>query len=222
MVDRAGGGTVSHAHPPLRNALHSVQPMAMPVTRRWTTADVRALTREDRAWPRYELIDDELLVTPAPRGPHQLVVAELVGLLYAYLEGAPAGFVLLSPSDLELRPGTITQPDVFVVPFGSEPNFGTSDWSDIKSLLLAIELLSPSSLRTDRVVKRDFYLANGVAEYWIVDLDARVIERWKPVQETPELHWLSIEWRPRDHEPFTIDLAAFFDRIEAKWSRRAR
>jgi hypothetical protein len=51
--------------------------MVMPaLRRRWTTADVRSLTTEERAWPRYELIDGELLVTPA---------------------------------DLELRPGTITQ-----------------------------------------------------------------------------------------------------------------
>lgn len=222
VVESASGGTVSHAIPPLRNYLHPVQSMAMPLTRRWTTADVRALMREDRAWPRYELIDDELLVTPAPRGPHQLVVAELLVLLYAYLESAPAGFVLMSPSDLELRPGTITQPDVFVVPFGAAPHVETGDWSDIKALPLAVEVLSPSSLRTDRVVKRDFYLANGVAEYWIVDLEARVVERWKPAQETPVLHFTSLEWRPRDHAPLIIDLVALFDRIEHKWSRRAR
>ena len=51
------------------------------IRRRWTTAEVRSLMDESRAWPRYELIGGELLVTPAPRGTHQLVVVELVVLL---------------------------------------------------------------------------------------------------------------------------------------------
>ncbi len=196
--------------------------MAMPVKRRWTTDDVRALTREERPWPRYELIDGELIVTPAPRGPHQFAAFEIGVQLYAYLERVPVGFVLLSPSDLELRPGTITQPDVFVVPLGAERRDDMPEWSDIRSLLLAVEVLSPSSLRTDRVVKRDFYLANGVAEYWIVDLDERMIERWTPAQATPELCRGSIAWARLDREPLVIDIEALFDRIEAKWRRLRR
>jgi Uma2 family endonuclease len=195
--------------------------MAMPVTRRWTTADVRALTREDRPWPRYELIDGELIVTPAPRGPHQFAAFELGVQLYPYLERTAIGFVLLSPSDLELRAGTITQPDVFVVPMGAERRHDTPEWSDVRSLLLAVEVLSPSSLRTDRVVKRDFYLANGVAEYWIVDLDERMIERWTPAQETPDLCRGTIAWTPLHREPLVIDLPVLFDRIEEKWRRVA-
>ena len=62
--------------------------MAMPVTHRWTVADVRALTREDRPWPCHEVIDSELLVTPSSRGPHQFVILELAVLLHAYLEEA--------------------------------------------------------------------------------------------------------------------------------------
>jgi len=33
---------------------------------------------------------------------------------------------------------------------------------------------------TDRVAKRDLYLESGVDEYWIVDLDAKLVERWTP------------------------------------------
>ena len=196
--------------------------MVMPVTRRWTAADVRALTREDRAWPRYELIDGELLVTPAPRGPHQFVILELAVLLHAYLKRVPIGFTMLSPADLELAPDTVTQPDLFVVPLGIEIAATIPEWSDIKSLLLAVEVLSPGSSRTDRVVKRDFYLMNGVSDYWIVDYDARVVERWKPTQETPELCRERIEWAPRDHEPLSVDLLALFGHIEETWNRLVR
>ena len=191
--------------------------MGMPLSRQWTAADVRALTREDRPWPRYELIDGELIVTPAPPGPHQTAALELALALAAYLEREAIGFALLSPADLELKPGTITQPDLFVVPTGSEEWETSPAWSDIHSLLLAVEVLSPSSLRTDRIVKRDFYLANGVAEYWIVDVDERMIERWTPMQKTPELCRDSIAWAPLDREPLLIDLQALFNRIAIKW-----
>jgi len=185
--------------------------MSMPVTRQWTTAAVRELTREDRAWPRYELIDGELLVTPAPRWLHQLVVGEFHALLFRYLESERVGIVVMSPSDLELRDGTITQPDVFVTPLGITLAGKLMEWPDVKSLLLAIEVLSASSLRTDRVTKRDFYLENGVEEYWIVDADARVLERWRPLQETPVLHRDTVAWAPRGRSALVIDLPALFD-----------
>ena len=191
--------------------------MAMPAIRRhWTTADVRELTREDCAWPRYELIDGELLVTPAPKYPHQFGVLELAVLLHGYLAREPIGVVLVSPSDLELRSGTITQPDVFVIPTETGTSGDTLSWTDVKSLLLAIEVISPSSLRTDRVTKRDFYLANGVEEYWIVDIDARCVERWKPTQERPDLLREQIVWAPRGRTPLVIDLPALFESVEAK------
>lgn len=194
--------------------------MRMSVTRRWTTTDVRALMRDDRPWPRYELIDGELIVTPAPRGPHQTAAFELGVVLHNCLEREAVGFVLLSPSDLELKAGTIAQPDVFVVPFGAGIAVEEPTWADIHALLLAVEVLSPNSLRTDRVVKRDFYLANGVAEYWIVDVDERIIERWTPAQETPELCRGSMTWAPDDRrKPPLIDLNALFDRIADKWRR---
>ena len=186
------------------------------IRRRWTAADVRALTSEERAWPRYELIDGELLVTPAPRTAHQYAVTEMLHVLYQYLEAVPVGSVLMSPSDLELAPDTITQPDVFVVPLDTVLRGDVMQWPDVKSLLLAVEILSPSSLRTDRTTKRDFYLSHGVEEYWIVDLEARVVERWRPVSETPEILRDRIVWTPRGVEALTIDLPAWFLRVDRK------
>ncbi len=192
--------------------------MAMPVSRHWTTADVRELTQEDRPWPRYELLDGELLVTPAPRGPHQTAAWEISRLLDDYMSSRRLGVTMMSPADLELRPGTIMQPDVFVIPKGITRVARVPEWSDISALMLAVEILSPSSLRNDRVLKRDFYLANNVEEYWIVDVDARVIERWLQTQETPELLRETLVWSPRGGEPLVIDLQALFARIDAKWT----
>jgi Uma2 family endonuclease len=197
--------------------------MSMPaIHRRWTTTDVRALTNEERAWPRYELIDEELLVTPAPGVVHQLAASELWSILDTYLEAEPIGVAVMSPSDLELKRGTITQPDVFVIPADTRIAADMLEWLDVKALLLAIEVLSPASLRTDRVKKRDFYLENGVEEYWIVDLDARVVERWRSTQETPELLRDRLEWAPRGREPLRIDVTAFFERVFEKVRMFAR
>jgi Uma2 family endonuclease len=133
-----------------------------------------------RAWPRYELLSEELLVTPAPGGSHQIDVLEIAMLLEDYLQREPIGVVVTSPADLELLPGTITQPDVFVIPSDTRIAGDILQWSDVRRLLLAVEVLSPSSVRVDRVEKRDFYMKAGVDEYWVVDLDAQVVERWTP------------------------------------------
>ncbi len=187
------------------------------IRRRWTAADVRELTVEDRPWPRYELIDDELLVTPAPRNKHQIAVGDLLIVLDRYLEATPVGLVLISPSDLELKEGTVVQPDVLVIPADAPFAGGPWEWADVKSLLLAVEILSPSSLHTDRTTKRDFYLANGVEEYWIIDLEARVFERWRPSSETPEILRDRILWTPRGQAPLAIDLPAWFAQVDRKF-----
>jgi Uma2 family endonuclease len=189
--------------------------MVMPaIRRRWTTADVRILTDEQRAWPRYELIDGELVVTPAPSPRHQIAVQEILALLREHLAADPVGLAIASPADLELRPGTITQPDVFVVPSGTVLAGDQLQWPDVTALLLAVEVLSPASVRTDRVTKRDFYLDAGVPEYWIVDLDARVVERWSPSRETPELCRDRLMWSPQAGRTLAVDLPGLFERIQ--------
>ena len=87
-------------------------------------------------------------------------------------------------------------------------------WADVGRLLLAVEILSPSSARADRIVKRRLYLAHDIAEYWIVDLDARFIERWRPGDERPEILTERIEWCVSpDSPPLVIELQSFFAEV---------
>ena len=192
--------------------------MGMPAIRRhWTTAAVRALMDESRAWPRYELIGGALIVTPAPGGLHQFAVTELVFLLATYLREEPVAVALASPADLELEPGTITQPDVFVIPAGGAASVGDFRWSDVTSLLLAVEVLSPGSIRTDRVTKREYYMDVGVPDYLIVDVDARIVERWTPARDTPEVLRDDLVWHPSGAStPLVVSLPQFFDRMVAQ------
>src|SRR6476646_10950076 len=75
----------------------------------------------------------------------------------------------------------------------------------VLELLLAVEVRSPSSSRHDRVRKRPLYQRH-VPNYWIVDLDARLIERWIPHEPRPELLTDTLVWHPPDAAtPFTLD-----------------
>jgi Uma2 family endonuclease len=156
--------------------------MAMPnPARRWTAAMVRELPDDDN---RYEVVHGVLLVTPAPRHVHQLVMGELYHRLRLYLDRLdPRYRVLFSPADISWDDETLVQPDLFVYP----PEEHTGRWADIQTLLLTVEVLSPSSRRADRFIKRRLYQEQNVGTYWMVDLEARVVEVWHPGDEAPEV-----------------------------------
>ncbi len=176
--------------------------------RRWHAEDARALQREDRVWPRYEVIAGELLVTPAPLWRHQWVVGEVLTQLKTYLRDNREAEAWVSPADIQLELDTTIQPDVFVTPRIRPLN----SWAGIRKLLLAIEVLSPSSVRQDRTIKRRFYQRHGVLEYWIVDIDARRVERWRSADGEPEMVQDRIEWRaPGSNETLVIALSPIFD-----------
>ena len=175
----------------------------------WTREEVLAL--QDAAPPgvRYELIDGEVLVSPSPSSPHQLVVGEFSFQLNLYCRAHRIGHVLTSPADLALDGTSILQPDVFVVP--ADIPLARDGWPSVTRLLLAVEVLSPSTARGDRTVKRRFLQRQGVPEYWIVDPYARLVERWRPEDERPEIVIGSLGWQPRaDVPPLVMDLPALF------------
>ena len=108
----------------------------------------------------------------------------------------------------------VLQPDIFVFRQGAEKP--TRSWADITGLLLAVEVLSPSTARYDRTLKRRRYQRAGVPEYWIVDLDARLIERWRPADSRPEILAERISWRPEDGgDGLEIDLTELFAPLDA-------
>lgn len=188
--------------------------MAMPLThrsypKRWTAYDVRALMEASPThWPRYEAIDGELIVTPAPRLAHQEMLEQLRDVLKPYVAQYGLGRVIGSPADLELEKDSIIQPDLFVVPASLSQ---AREWTEVTTLLLAIEVLSPSSRTRDRVIKRRFLQRVGVPEYWVFDLARRRVERWRPDDRQPELLASSLGWHPAGaNEPLTIDLVSLF------------
>ena len=118
------------------------------------------------------------------------------------------GEVLASPADISWGPDILVQPDVFVALLAETR---TGDWSRVRTLLLAIEVLSPSTARADRFTKRRLFQEVGVPLSWIVDPDAREAEAWPPATAFPAVERDTLVWHPAGAPaPFTLALDQLF------------
>ena len=81
-------------------------------------------------------------------------------------------------------------------------------------MLVAAEVLSPGTARADRVVKRNLFRDEQVAEYWVVDLDSRTVERSTPADARVEILAEQLVWSPEGaSESLDVNLPDFFARI---------
>jgi len=161
---------------------------------------------------RYELIDGELFVTPAPTLGHQDAAASLYVLLRAFARASGCD-AYLAPADITFSSHTLVQPDLFILP-RREDGSRAGRFEDVGRLLLAVEVISPSSRRTDRNQKRWLYQREGVPAYWVVDTQQRAFEVWGPGSETCQVERESVQLvLPRCAAPLVIHLPAFFDTI---------
>jgi Uma2 family endonuclease len=191
---------------------HAEHLMSMPalVRQHWTPDELRDFIEEHpEPVPRYELVYGELLVTPSPTSLHQRLVFEIAMQLNAYVKRNNLGEVRISPSDLRPVPQTLLQPDLYVIPAVDGRRAPLVD--PVTRVLIAVEVLSPSSARFDRVIKRKLYQEIEGTEYWLVDPDAQTFERWRPADERPEICDREIIWRPANvDESFVLDIPALF------------
>src|SRR6266849_8248096 len=135
-------------------------------TRRWTLADLEHMPDDGNS---YELVRGELFVTPAPRNAHQEIVAALTAIIAPNVWKHSVGQIH-HPRAVVIIDGSQVEPDLMVRPSVSPP---LPSWEDMPLPLLIVEVLSDTTRRRDLVDKREFYADIGIAEYWIVDGDAR-------------------------------------------------
>ncbi len=180
--------------------------MGMATAKYWTAEIVRALPDDGT---RHEVVYGELLVTPAPRMLHQLVVHRLTFALSAYLQSNPVGLAFGVPGDITWgREDVLVQPDIFVARLDEAR---TLDWEAIRHLLLVVEVLSPSSVKQDRFTKRRRYQDAGVPLYWIVDVEGYLVEQWTSADAFPQVQRERLRWEPAGAEsPFTLELTELF------------
>ena len=128
---------------------------------------------------RYELLDGELLMTPAPNLKHQRVQFRLGSRLGRFIEERALGELFFAPCDVVLSNHDVVQPDLLFVSRerahllrGGDAVRGAPD--------LVVEILSPATADRDRGYKHALYARHGVTEYWLVD----------PLDETIMIHRL--------------------------------
>jgi Uma2 family endonuclease len=127
---------------------------------------------------RYEILEGELAVTPAPSPKHQTASVNLTVLLTQHIRDKDLGKLFHAPIDLILESTSVLQPDLLFVSKARQ-NIIT-DRAVEGAPDLVIEILSPTTSRTDRVTKAQIYARHKVPAYWIVD----------PEQETLEIYLL--------------------------------
>ena len=141
--------------------------MPLAATKLWTLSELHSLPDDGN---KYEVLDGELFVTPAPSVSHEAILARLTELLVPYVSGYRLGHVLRPRAVIRLR-GSEVEPGLMVRAVPDE----NASWEALPVPILVVEVASPSTRRRNREQKRKFYADIGVAEYWIADRERKLI-----------------------------------------------
>lgn len=124
---------------------------------------------------RYEIIDGELYMTPAPSTEHQDISFIIERLLYDFVSRQNLGYVYHAPIDVVFSMTEIIQPDIIFIQ--RDRREIVTKRNVVAAPDLVVEILSETSEVVDRTTKRALYEKHGVKEYWIVDPASRSIEQ---------------------------------------------
>lgn len=156
---------------------------------------------------RHELVDGEHLVTPAPSTRHEYTHSRLYAALLPHVLHHQPGDLFGCAADLMLGADEVLQPDLFLVPHVAAI---PTEWDAMPRPLLVIEIISPSSARADRQLKRLRYQRAEIPFYWVVDPDQQRIDVWRPESDVGEVWHDRIVWPAPLEAPLTIDLGPIF------------
>lgn len=138
----------------------------MPVDIRLTYEDFCLLPNDGK---RYEIIDGELFVTPAPLTLHRRLVTRLSSFLCGFLETHLLGEVFVAPFDVVFSQFDVVEPDIVYI---SKERAGILTAKNAQGAPdLVVEVLSESTARTDRTTKLKLYARFGVRGYWVIDAE---------------------------------------------------
>ena len=136
----------------------------MPVDTRLTYEDICLLPSNGR---RYEVIEGDLFVTPAPRLLHQTIVIRLGSALLNFIEKKAMGRVFTAPVDIVLSEFDVVEPDIVYI---SNSRASVLTEKNVQGAPdLVVEVLSETTEKTDRTFKLKLYGKFGIQEYWIID-----------------------------------------------------
>jgi Uma2 family endonuclease len=148
--------------------------MALPQKQRYT-ADYIWESPDDGN--RYEVIDGELVVSPAPDWDHQIASMNLAYILLGFIKWHSLGSLVAAPVGVVLDAGSGVQPDLVYVSRERQGIIGQRGVEGAPDLV--VEFLSPGTQRVDRGRKKERYAAAGVPHYWLVDPRTRTLEPYR-------------------------------------------
>ena len=153
---------------------------------------------------RYEVIDGELYMTPAPAWRHQRASGVLFGYLWQYIHPRRLGELVSAPTGVVLDEENGVQPDVVYI---SRERVGVIVERGVEGAPdLVVEVLSPGTQARDRGVKMRRYAAAGIPHYWILDPATQVLEAYRLGDQGHEL--------TRSHGPGSVFRPELFPGLE--------
>ena len=154
-------------------AISTMKVLTIDKTKEWTVDDYLLLGEIKTPC---QLINGELIMSPAPNPEHQRISGKLFKILDQATQGD--GEVFFAPIDLYMDEKNVFQPDLVYL---SDQNKNYLTARGIEGPPdMVVEIISPSNSYTDRNQKKDSYLAFNIKEYWIVDPGNRTIEIYTP------------------------------------------
>ena len=142
-----------------------------PGEKNYTVEDYLAITDE---YPRYELLEGQLIEMVSPTSKHQRVLFRLAQMLATHCQARDLGEVMVAPLDVILSRTIVLQPDILFISKARKAELIGERITGAPDLV--IEILSPATSARDLNQKRKLYARHGVKEYWIVDPDDETIE----------------------------------------------
>ena len=140
-----------------------------PVTTKLTYEDYLKTSGDER----YELLDGELFILPAPSIAHQYVAMKLGTRFDTFVEDSNLGVVYSAPTDVVLSETDVVQPDLMFIS-SERANIVTSA-NILGAPDLIVEIRSDSTAKRDETIKRKMYAERGGKEYWLVNPEAKTI-----------------------------------------------
>lgn len=164
---------------------------------RWTYAEYARLPNDGN---RYEVLDGEVLVTPSPGTWHQWTAAELFFVLREYVRAHGIGEMFWA-LDVLFVEGQYLCPDMVYVPSAQRGRLTDRGVEGVPGLV--VEVVSPGSVRIDRVKKPARYADFGMPQYWVVDRDHEGIWVWdfELGATEPRLETERVIWQPEPTVP---------------------
>ncbi len=152
-------------------AVAHIVELSQPPRKRWTRARCELLTAAgffDRY--RCELIEGMLLSKSNDSEPHLVMLAELTAW---FGERFPARGMVACPLESPVYRDLVCPPHPDLMVTKRPMDFGRNGWPRPADVELVIEVAEEDRLAFDTTTKAEIYARAGIADYWVVDVNAR-------------------------------------------------